>query len=306
MDNLTHSLAGALLGQLGLKRLTGRAMGTLVIAANIPDIDALYRFSGPAIGFRRGITHGPVAMLVLPVVLTGLVLAFDRLLPKRGGRPVRPWAVLLLAFIGTLSHPLLDWLNSYGIRFLEPFSHRWFYGDTLFIMDLWLWIALLASVHLSQIWERKGRADWRRPAVVGLGAIFAYIAANFAFSMVAERRTEQRLVAEKVQPSLVVANPVPLAPWRRTMLWRNDRVHGSGSFTLGQGLHLQPVAAANGLDNPALARAAQRDDSVKAFLFWSRMPIVIEQDGRPFLTDQRFFDPERRRRLFLVPLEADR
>lgn len=305
MDNLTHSLAGALLGQLGLKRLTGRAMGTLVIAANTPDIDALYSFSGPSLAFRRGITHGPVAMLVLPVVLTALVLAFDRLWPKRGGPPVRAWAVLLLAFIGTLSHPLLDWLNSYGIRFLEPFSRRWFYGDTLFIMDLWLWIALLGSVHLSQIWERRGRADWRRPAVVGLGAILIYIAANFAFSTVAERRTEQQLVAEKVQPTLVVASPVPLAPWRRTMLWRNEQVHGSGSYVLGRGVRFHPRVAPNGLDNPALARAAQRDEGVKAFLFWSRMPIVVEEAGKPFLTDQRFYDPRSRRRLFLVPLGGE-
>ena len=306
MDNLTHSLAGALLGQLGLKRLTGRAMGTLVIAANIPDIDALYRFAGPSLGFRRGITHGPVAMLVLPVVLTGLVLAFNRIWPSRRGPPVRPWAVLLLAFIGTLSHPMLDWLNSYGIRFLEPFSHRWFYGDTLFIMDLWLWIALLASVHLSQIWERKGRSDWRRPAVVGLGAILAYIAANFVFSTIAERRTEQRLLADKVRPTLVVANPVPLAPWRRTMLWRNDQVHGSGSYVLGRGLRFHPGIAANGLDDPALAGAAQHDEQVKAFLFWSRMPIVIHRDGKPFLTDQRFFDHRSPRRFFLVPLDGER
>ena len=40
MDNLTHSLAGALLGQMGLKKLTGRAMPALIIGANIPDLDA--------------------------------------------------------------------------------------------------------------------------------------------------------------------------------------------------------------------------------------------------------------------------
>lgn len=304
MDNLTHSLAGALLGQLGLKRLTGRAMGTLVIAANIPDIDAFYRFAGPSLSFRRGLTHGPIAIVVLPVVLTGLVLAFDRVWPKRGDPPVRPWAVLLLAFIGTLSHPVLDWLNSYGIRFLEPFSSRWFYGDTLFVMDVWLWVALLASVHLSQIWERKGRSDWRRPAFVGLGAILLYVAANWSLTTIAERKTEQRLVEHTIQPTLVVASPVPLTPWRRTMLWRNDEVHGSGSFVLGRGLHLHDEMSRNGLDNPALARAAARDEEVRAYLFWSRMPIIVERDGEPFLADQRFFDHRRPRRFFLVPLDG--
>ena len=63
MDNLTHSLAGALLGQIGLKRLSGRAMPTLIIAANLPDIDAMATLLGPtSLAFRRGITHGPIAL----------------------------------------------------------------------------------------------------------------------------------------------------------------------------------------------------------------------------------------------------
>lgn len=41
MDNLTHSLVGALAGQIGLKRKTGLALPTLIIAANLPDIDAV-------------------------------------------------------------------------------------------------------------------------------------------------------------------------------------------------------------------------------------------------------------------------
>ncbi len=40
MDNVTHSLIGAVLGQAGLKRKTGLAMPALIIAANLPDIDA--------------------------------------------------------------------------------------------------------------------------------------------------------------------------------------------------------------------------------------------------------------------------
>ncbi|HCH94158.1 MAG TPA: metal-dependent hydrolase, partial [Erythrobacter sp.] len=40
MDNLTHSLVGALIGQAGLKRKTGLAMPALIIGANLPDVDA--------------------------------------------------------------------------------------------------------------------------------------------------------------------------------------------------------------------------------------------------------------------------
>ena len=36
MDNLAHTLAGAALGEAGLKKKTGLAMATLMIAANLP------------------------------------------------------------------------------------------------------------------------------------------------------------------------------------------------------------------------------------------------------------------------------
>ena len=78
MDNLTHSLVGALIGQAGLKRRTGLAMPALIIGANIPDIDAgCVVFGMESLAMRRGLTHGPIAMALLPLVLllaTGLYM----------------------------------------------------------------------------------------------------------------------------------------------------------------------------------------------------------------------------------------
>ena len=56
MDNLTHSLVGALVGQMGLKRKTGLAMPTLITAANIPDIDVVATLLGghQHLALRRG------------------------------------------------------------------------------------------------------------------------------------------------------------------------------------------------------------------------------------------------------------
>src|SRR3546814_6771818 len=76
MDNLTHSLAGAMLGQMGLKRRTGLAMPTLILAANLPDIDAGCALYGiESLAMRRGLTHGPIALLVLPLLLWAAMLA---------------------------------------------------------------------------------------------------------------------------------------------------------------------------------------------------------------------------------------
>ena len=55
-----------------------------------------------------------------------------------------------------LSHPFLDWLNNYGVRLLMPFSDRWFYGDTLFIVDPWLWLILGGGVMLAWTSHTRG------------------------------------------------------------------------------------------------------------------------------------------------------
>ena len=72
MDNIAHTLAGLALAEAGLKRRTALGTATLAIAANLPDVDALIYFIGDgadALAFRRGWTHGPIAMLLLPLAL---------------------------------------------------------------------------------------------------------------------------------------------------------------------------------------------------------------------------------------------
>ena len=300
MDNLTHSFAGALLAQMGLKKLTGRATSTLVIAANIPDIDAVATLLGTqSLALRRGITHGPIALALLPLVLTGLILLWNRWRPA--DQRVRALPLLLCAYIGTLSHPALDWLNSYGVRLLEPFSSTWYAGDTLFIIDVWVWAALVGCWIWSRRREKKG-GDWQRPAWLGFAAIGLYIFANGLITRQAETLTIAAVQRQFAKPNLVVANPVPLRFWERNMLWRNQAIHGSGAFSaFPQRLVLSDRAEPNNLDHATLAAARGRKD-VEAFLFWSRMPIVIERDGKPFLADQRF-NSELTRGQFLVPLD---
>src|SRR3546814_13445213 len=118
-DLLTHSLVGAVLGQMGLKKKTGLAMPTLIIAANLPDIDAGCAIYGiESLSMRRGISHGPIAPILLPVLLWALMLAFDRWQTRRGNRPAgglpshKGW-LPALAYIGCLSHTALAWLNNY-------------------------------------------------------------------------------------------------------------------------------------------------------------------------------------------------
>lgn len=192
MDPLTHTLVGASLAQTRLGRLGALprrlAAGTLILGANLPDVDAAAYFVGSdfALEHRRGWTHGVLAAVVLPLVLAGLALAWDRLRrrgtsaagargaarrpddPARGDAPrspagaPRPEAparfgpLLALATVAVWTHPLLDWLNTYGIRFLAPFDWTWSYGDAVYIVDPWIWLLLGGGLFLAA--SRSGRA----------------------------------------------------------------------------------------------------------------------------------------------------
>jgi inner membrane protein len=172
MDNLAHSLVGAWMAEAGLKRKTPLATATLVIGANLPDIDGFTMVLGDdtSLLLRRGMTHGVIALAVLPWMLAGVVMLWDRHVRRRRHpekEPVRFWPLLALSYLSVLSHPLLDWMNTYGVRVLMPFDGRWFYADTLFIIDPWMWLLMAAAVVMADARARWSIAGW---LVLGLAS----------------------------------------------------------------------------------------------------------------------------------------
>lgn len=301
MDNLAHSLAGAALGQTGLKARTGLGMATLVIAANLPDLDALGLFFGENLAWRRGWTHGPLAMLVLPPILVGAMVLLDRWQARRGTRPAGRlplhvgW-LFALAYIGWASHPLLDLMNTYGIRLLMPFSDRWYYGDTLFIVDVWIWAALALGVWLSSRRRRKASPRPGLPALLSLGIAACYTAAMGAGSLAAERLTREAAARLGHDPiGTVVASPVPVNPFRRDVVFETEGAYGFGvlHWTPSPRLRLQPGLVPTNMRDPAIA-GARREKEIADFLYWSRLPMaqIERQPGGTIvtITDARYSD----------------
>lgn len=284
MDNLTHSLVGAVLGQAGLKRTTGLAMPALIIGANLPDVDAACFFwleGTEHLAFRRGITHGPPALVLLPLVLAGLLWAFDRWQARRGTRPearlpVRFGWLYAMAFVGCLSHPFFDWLNVYGIRLLEPFSSQWFYGDTLFIIDPWLWALLIASVWWSRRREKVG-AEWARAGQVGVAAVLAYVGVNGFMTWQAKNFYSYT----PVSGATVIASPMPLVgPLGRELINGEDGRYAIAGEVVGD------------CRLPDFTALRRTNSQLDAFLFWSRAPFLTRAaDGSVVLRDARFTDP---------------
>jgi inner membrane protein len=293
VDNICHTLAGAALARTGLKRRTALASTTMMIGANLPDIDIISAFFGKATEFRRGWTHGVLALVVLPFVLTGGMMLWDRYARSdRDRQPVVPRQLLLLSAISILTHPTLDWMNSYGLRWLMPFDGTWFYGDSLFIIDPYLWITLGAGVFLSRTRETKSApAPWR-PARIAVAASAAYIVAMLIVQDVAESQVKRDLAGTGFDRNKLVVTAAPANPFR----WRVHADDGAryrmGSLNiLASKLAFTGQPLEKGIDNPLVVKALQ-DPGAAPFIRWARLPFYrVAREGDTtivWITDARY------------------
>jgi inner membrane protein len=278
MDPLCHTLTGLAMGHAGLKRRTPLALTTLGLAANAPDIDiAVLATDTLQMSFRRGWTHGPPAMVVLPLALAGLVMAYDRFVRQRrtlAPPPVVPAQLLLLAALGTWSHPLLDYMNSYGIRLLMPFSGRWFYGDALYIVDPWLY--LLLGIGVGWAIGAPVVAAGTRAARLGLAAAALYIALMYGSNVWARAEVRSSLARAGRPEARFMVTPVVLNPFRREVLMDLGDRYEKGFLAFAPAPHFRPAGygIVKNDDHPA-ARTAAATERGRQFLGWSRFPFFV-------------------------------
>lgn len=316
MDNITHTLAGALLGEMGLKRRSRFAMAACLLGANAPDIDVFAPLVLPVdgIAFHRGPLHAVFAWPVLATAIVGILWLVDRLKPRSPGTlPFHPGALFIVALLAVLTHPFLDWLTTYAIAIFAPLSWHWYSGNAIFIVDWVYWLLMSVGIVLSWRRWRKGLPDAGAPARIAGVLMLAYIGINLAESAWVERAAAAELRRRGIGPDLIVAGPPPFAFWRRTIEWRGADRFGSGSFTLTGGVTIDRTNQLIGLGDPQLALAKQTQRYVRSFLVWSRMPIVVRSGGHAYLTDQRFYSgaplplgnrlKALRRSAFLIPLD---
>lgn len=281
MDNLAHTLAGAALGEAGLKRRTALAMPTLLIGANLPDIDVVVLLFGSGLSFRRGWTHGILALVVLPLLLTAGMILWDRHVRRRrspGAEAADARQLLLLSSIAVLSHPFLDYLNTYGLRWLMPFDGRWFYGDALFIIDPWIWLMLLGGVNLA----RRRQSSTAGGAAVAMASL--YIALMLMMGTGGRLLIERELHREGFAVEEVMVGPVPVNANRRYVVMRRGDFYYRGDLRWlpRPRLVVSEQTVRTNKDHP-VAQVAATYPQAEDFLAWSRFPFYkIERLGRGY------------------------
>jgi inner membrane protein len=286
MDNLCHSLVGMALSRAGLNRRTALATSTLVIANNLPDIDVgVFATDTLAMSFRRGWTHGVLAQVALPIVLTGAMLVYDRFRKKASADDrVVATQLLLLSYLGVLLHVFMDWTNSYGVRLLMPFSERWFYGDALYIVDPWLYLTLGLGWWLGRKHPRAAR--------IGVALAAIYVLAMVFSNVLARREVAGGLVrAGRPSDTRFMVTPVVVNPFRREVVIDVGDRYEKGNLWFDPLPHFRPAGfgIAKSLDDPAV-QDALATPRARAFLRWSRFPFVQVNpgEGGVWINDYRY------------------
>jgi len=306
-------MAGWALGQAGLKTTTRKGLAALILAANMPDIDVFFgNAPWDPLAIHRGFTHGLVGgVVVMPPILAGLLWLLDRWQLSRdkqfkSGLTMRFGWLVLLCYLGALTHPLLDLLTTYSVQLLSPFSNRWFHADGLFIIDLWIWLVLAVSIGLSKELQARGRS-WRRMAQAGVAIVVCYIGANLLLTQSANAAVHSVSPTAKA----IFASPPPAMFWRRDMVWREDGCYRRAGFRpfrggLGPVTECQPT----NMNNPLVREAIRRDPSLRKFLKWSILPqadVIHERcSAHVFIGDARYGEGRRSRlaREAVVPTHA--
>jgi inner membrane protein len=262
VDNLCHTLVGAAFGETGLKRRTALGSVTLMIASNLPDVDILVLATDmPSVAFRRGWTHGVAAQVLLPVALAAAMAAVG----ARSGARFAP--LLLLSYVGVVTHVALDLLNNYGVRLLMPFSGRWFYGDSVFIIDVWIWFALGFG-----IW-RSLEHDNTRAARRALTIVAVYILAMVVSSRIARGIvTDEWRIAHGAGPRALMVGPEFLTPLHRRIIVDAGDHYVTGRFRFPRRVEFDAETIPKRDDHPAVLQAKATDRRLQAVLIWTRFP----------------------------------
>jgi len=264
MDNITHTLVGAALAEAGLKKRTALGAATLMIGANFPDIDVIAVPLGHSTEWRRGITHGFLALVILPFVLAWLMRLYDRRVRLRrdpSATPADYRQLTILSAIAIITHPTLDFMNVYGMRWLMPFVNKWFYADGLFIVDIWIMIALVTGV----VWSRRAKVT--RPARIALTALAVYTAGMLLITGLGRRQ-----VASAHAGTRFMVSPTAFVPWRRDVLVDEGGAYRFGTYSPFTGLEMGTASLAKGDGDPAV-RLANDAPAARTFLQWARFPF---------------------------------
>ena len=299
------------MGRAGLNRKTALATATLTLAAEAPDLDVISRFwgGGFSLNHHRGFTHSFLGVPLLAVVVVGFMYLIWRARGRKTRDPNLPprWGVLLgYACLAGVSHILLDFTNSYGVRPFWPFSERWYSWDIVFILEPALYLILVPALVAPALVSRH------KP--VPRGALAARLALVGVLGFYALRDHEHRRAVDALETNLLESMGMPTRASAYPYLWTIFRWYGVGEMrdsfvsvdvdTRTGELDSRAFEIFRKSEDTPATLAAKRSYLGRVYLDWAKYPLVTEvhsgEDAVVDFKDLRFYYPSLRGRLTLA------
>jgi len=150
IDPITHGLIGAAITGLSghSLKLTDPIILGCVLGAMAPDLDIVTHVKGRLnyLLKHRGASHSLLALGGIALSLGSIVHFIF---------PTSTWlTVVFWTLVGTLSHGLVDLLNSYGAQLLWPFHKKKFTVNMAMLSDPMIFLIFLANLIASLIYPQ--------------------------------------------------------------------------------------------------------------------------------------------------------
>lgn len=203
MEVIAHGLTGLLVAGASVRDPQRGGRASVLAGALGPDLDVIAGLWDPlaSITIHRLATHSLVGGVPLALLAAWLIRSF------RGGAF---WRLAGLAYLGLLSHVVLDLFTPFGTGLLWPLDpRRWAIGS-LYVIDPIVTLIVVASL-LPSAW-------WKRPALgvakTGLLALLAYLLLGTLVMNGVETRWKETLALQGTPALRATVVPTFPGPFR--------------------------------------------------------------------------------------------
>ena len=255
MDPLTHALIGGLTAKT--VKVSRRRFWIMVLLGNVPDLDVLANGLGSWAYFiqHRGLSHSLLGVIFQTVFFAWVLKRWD---------PGEFKTRILHYFIPIFSHIACDYLTSYGVPLLAPYT---FYN---FSADLVGGVELIPIIFMSfgLLWlYYKEQQGWK--ATRSLWAAWGiYLVLSFTGTAYATKLTDLQKEGLTTVPSMI--NPFC---WRAVYWDPSTRNYHYYSVNLLK-KRCEPTLVFPGPPSDWVVKASLKSEKVMRFLMDNRWPVV--------------------------------
>ncbi|MFT7619266.1 MAG: inner membrane protein [Planctomycetota bacterium] len=277
MDTPTHAIIGRLAARaIWPQKKDSGLVNLATICSIIPDLDVFI----PGDALESLVTHRGFSHSIVGALIGAAVVA--QIASKTKMKATSFTSLFCACFLGWAFHILFDVLTSYGTVVFAPFSNYRVSLDTLFIIDPYLDLIVIAGLCLG--WKsRLGGRAYRGASYL----LLAYVLLSAALTVKGIIDTKNWAEEKGIAVDHLVVMPTPFSPLhRRAMITSGSDVHCL-SISLDKGIDKESTVFRAAIGHPKLEEI-WKTRAGEIYKWFARVPIVEFDEGKIYIQDLQF------------------